>query len=206
VVSVEPSWVILGVVVISGIFGLFQIPIWQGCVMAGIILGRALLTWGQSLVIGWANRLYVMGRFVLQGGLSSEEPGAVLAQVHELPLLLSTNEDQLYFMLGLFSFLVVFMYLLGRWCFRIRPRAFGPLLIYRVSLVRRLLACGLGAINGYLIIHSLAPLLFPQTETVIRVPSSQLTSLLDDNLILILIAFALITVVIGLQASGRGRG
>lgn len=205
-VSVEPSWVILGAVIISGIFGLFQIPVWQGCVMVGVLIGRALLSWGQSLVIGWANRLYLMARFALQGGLSSDDPGAVLAQVRELPLLISTDEDELYLMLGLFSFLVIFMYLLGRWRFRIRPSAFEPLLIYRVSLVRRLLACGLGAINGYLIIHSLAPLLFPQTETVIKVPSGQLTSLLDENLILILIGFALITVVIGLQASGQSQG
>jgi len=205
VVSVEPCWIILGAVILGGIFGLFQIPVWQGCVTVGIIVGRMLLTWGQGVVIGWVNRLYVMSRFALQGGLTSDDPGTLLAELRRLPPLVGTDKEVLRLMVGLFSLLVTCMYLFGRWRFRIRPRPFGPLLIYEVSPVSRLLACGLGAINGYLIIHSLAPFLLPQTETVVKVPSGQLISLLDRNLIPILIGFALITIVIGLQASGQSE-
>lgn len=205
-VSVDPSWVILGAVILGGLFGLFQIPVWQGCVMIGVVMGRALMTWGQSLVISWANKLAVMVRFALEGGLVADDPGAVFAEVRELPSLVATDQDKLHFTLALFSFLVIFMYLFGRWRFRIRPRAFGPLLIYRVSRLRRLMACGLGAINGYLIAHFLVPLLFPQPETVIKVPSGQLASLLDEKLVLVLIGFILILIIFGLQLSGQSQG
>lgn len=205
-VSVEPSWVILGAVILGGFVGLLQKPAWQGCAMAGIVIGRALLTWGQSLVIGWANKLCVMVRFVLGGGLTSEDPGAVFAQVRKLPPLIATDQEKLRFTLALFGFIVVFTYLIGRWRFRIRPVVFGPLLIYRISIIQRLLACGLGAINGYLIAHFLVPLLLPQAEMIVKLPSSQIAALLKEKMVLVLIGFVIILIVFGLQASGRSRG
>jgi hypothetical protein len=198
--------VVLGVVILGGLFGLFQIPVWQACLMAGIVVGRVLTTWGQSLVIGWANRLSAMARFALQGGLIADDPGAVFAEVRSLPPLIGTEQHKLRFTLALFGWLPIFMYLLGRWRFRIRPTAFGPLLIYRVSRRRRLMACGLGVINGYLIARFLVPLLFPQPEMVIKVPSGEVVSILDENLALVLVGFVLILIVFGLQASGRSRG
>lgn len=204
-VSVEPSWVVWGAVILGGLFGLFQIPAWQGCVMAGIVIGRALMAWGQSLVISWANKLSVMVRFALQGGLTADDPGVVFASVRELPPLIATDQHELQFTLALFSFLVIFMYLFGRWRFRIRPTAHGPLLIYPISRLRRLMACALGAINGYLLAHVLVPLLFPQAETVIKVPGDRLASRLDENLVLVIIGLVLVLIIFGLQASGRGQ-
>jgi len=206
VVSVEPSWVILGAVILGVLFGLFQIPVWQGCVMVGVVIGRALMTWGQSLVVSWANKLYVVVRFALQGGLTADDPGAVFAKVRKLSPLIATDQDKLHFTLALFGFLVFLMYFLGRLRFRIRPTFFGPIMIFRISWKRRLLACGLGAINGYLIAHFLIPLLFPQPETVIKVSSGQLANLLDENLVLVLIGFILMLIIFGLQASGRSQG
>lgn len=204
-VSVEPSWVILGAVIIGGLVGLLQKPAWQGCAMAGIVIGRALLTWGQSLVIGWVNKLYVMVRFVLGGGLTSDNPGAVFAEVRKLPALIATDQEKLRFTLAFFGSIVILTYLIGRWRFRIRPVAFGPLLIYRISTIQRLMACGLGAINGYLIAHFLIPLLFPQAETIVKLPSSQIAALLEEKLALVLIVFVVILIIFGLQASGRSR-
>ena len=135
----------------------------------------------------------------------SDDPSGVLASVRDLPPMIGTGDDELYFMLGVYGLLVVAMYLLGRWRFPVRPTPFGPLLIYPVPIGRRLLACGLGAVNGYMIIHSLAPFLLSEGETVIKLPSGQLTSLLDDNLVLVLVGFTLILIVFGLQASGRCR-
>lgn len=204
--TVEPSWVVLGAVILGGLFGLFQIPVWQACVTAGIVIGRVLTTWGRPVIVGWANKLSAMSRFALQGGLTAEDPGAVFAGVRDVPPLIATEQDTLRLTLALFSCLPALMYLIARWRFRIRPTAFGPLLVYRVSKRRRLMACGLGGINGYLIAYFLVPLLFPQPEAIIRVPSGQVVRILDENLVLVLIGFVLILIIFGLQTSGRSRG
>ena len=203
--SVDPSWVMLGAVIAGGLLGLFQIPVWQGCAMAGIIVGRVLTTWGQNLAINWADRLSVMVRFALRGGLTADDPGAVLTSVRQLPSLSATDQGRLNFILALFSLPVILMYLVGRWRFRERPTALGPFSIYPVSFRRRLMASGLGAINGYLIARFLVPLLFPKANTVITVASGPVVSLLDENLVLVLTGFVLILIVYGLQASGRSR-
>jgi len=196
----------LGAVILGGLFGLFQIPVWQGCLMAGIVIGRVLVTWGRGPAMGLADRLSVMARFALQGGLTADDPGAVLASVGELPSTLATDGGKAQFALGLFVLPVILVYLLGRWRFRARASAFGPFLVYPVSFRRRLMACGLGGINGYLIARFLLPLLLPGRDTVITVPSGQVVSLLDQNLVLVLIGFVLILIIFGLQASGRSQG
>ncbi|MEA3346346.1 MAG: hypothetical protein U9Q78_08945 [Chloroflexota bacterium] len=172
--------------------------------MIGIVIGWALKLWGQPLAIKWANKIYMMINFVLQGGLTADDPSTVFAEVRGISLISST-QDKLYFILALFGFLVIFTYLLGRCIFHLRPTFFGPIMTFRISWGQRFIASGLGAINSYLIARFLIPLLLPPPEAVIKIPSGRTTELLDKNLELVIIGFVIILVIFGLQASGHSR-
>ena len=173
--------------------------------MLGIILGRVLTTWGQPRTTLWTNKMAILVRFALRGGLTTDDPGALLSKVRELSPFIETRQSRSHFSVALFGFLVVITYLIGRWRFRVRPTSLGPLTIYPVSRTQRIMAGGLGAINGYLLAHSLIPLLFPQETTIIQVPSGQLSSLLDEELELVIIGFILILILFGLQRASRSR-
>jgi len=205
VVTVDPSWVVLGAVSLGALLGLFQLPAWQLCVLAGIILGRVSTAWGQSLAMRWTNKLWMLVRFALRGGLATDDPGAVLAAVREMSPLIATRQGRSRLSLALFGFWVIAMYLFGRWRWRVRPTVFGPLLVYPVPRLHRLIAGTLGAINGYLMARFLIPLLFPETEAVIKVPRAQLTYLLNEKMDMVVIGLVLVLILLGLQASGRGQ-
>jgi hypothetical protein len=205
VVTVQPSWIVLGTAILGGLIGLFQMPQWQLSVLLGIVLGRLLTTVGRPLTAYWANRLSLLVRFALRGGLSGDDPGAVLAKVRELPPLVGGDGSSSLFSLVLFGSSVIATYLFGRWRFRPRPANFGPLLIYPVSKLQRIVSGGLGAINGYLIARFLIPLVFPGTETIVKVPGTQLTTFLDNRLHVVAMGFVLVMILLGLQASSRGR-
>jgi hypothetical protein len=204
--SVEPSWVVLGAVILGGLIGLFQIPVWQGWVTVGIFLGRLLMTWGQDLAVDGAESLSALVTFLLQGGVTAEDPGALLAELRELPSSVASDDGESRFILGLFSLPVTLMYLLGRWRNRDKPTAWGPFSIYSMPLRRRLASAGLGATNGYLIARFLLPLLAPEAGTGAQVPADEVIRLMDENVALVAIGFVLILIVLGLQASGRARG
>lgn len=205
-VSVQPSWIVLGAVILGGLVGLLQMPVWQGWVTAGIVLGRVLMTWGQGPAVDWAGRLSALVTFVLEGGLTAEDPGAVLADLRELPLPTASDDGTPRFLLGLFSSPVILMYLVGRWRNRSKPTVWGPFSIYSLPLRRRLVSAGLGGINGYLLARFLLPLLAATADSDIKVPADEVVHLMDENVTLVAIGFVLILIVLGLQASGRARG
>jgi uncharacterized membrane protein (UPF0136 family) len=62
VVTVQPSWIVLGTAILGGLIGLFQMPQWQLSVLLGIVLGRLLTTVGRPLTAYWANRLSLLVR------------------------------------------------------------------------------------------------------------------------------------------------
>lgn len=194
---------ILSLIIISGLIGLGQGPVWEGYMTAGIILGHLALTKFKEFLVNWVNRLYVMAQFALRGGLAAEEPGPILAEARELPLPIATDRHELIFTLATFAFLVFLVYIIGRWLSPRRPKLFGPLLIYSMPFAKRLLGAGLGAINGYLIAYFVIPRLFPEPETTITIPSGLASDFLSTKLPYLAIGFMIVILVLGLKASSK---
>jgi hypothetical protein len=205
-VSVEPSWMVMGAVILGGIVGLFQIPVWQGWATAGIVLGRVLMTWGQAPATSWADSLSALITFLVQGGLKADDPASLLSELRGLSSTLGDDEGGSSLGAALFGLPVILMYLVGRWRNRTSPTAWGPFSIYSLSRRRRLASTGLGAINGYLVARFLLPLLGSSPNAVVAVRSDEVIRLMDENWTVVVIGFVLIVIILGLQASDSTRG
>jgi len=201
--TLNHAYFIGGIIALFGLIGFWQVPAWEGCVMAGIVIAQLVFKWYEDTLVGWANKLYTMVRFALKGGLTAEDPGPILAEVRNLPSLIATDRHRLIFVLGTFALVALLAYIFGRVFFPHRPKAVGPLLIYKMPFAKRVVGGLLGAINGYLITYFVTPKLFPEAETTITFPSGLAGEFLGAKLPLVIAGFLIVVLLLGLKASSR---
>jgi len=191
--SLGKDMMLLVIIFLFGLMG-FQRGVSQELFsLGGIFIGYVLGIRNTDLLVPVANRVHKMLLFALKGGFVAEDVDAVMAQIQQAKPLIATPQDRLNFGTAVFVFFFFLLWAIGS---VVRKRA-------KEKLSSRLLGALLGAINGYLTLYFVLPRHFPSPEVTIRIPSQDLTSFLSEHLPLVVVAFSLLVIVLGLQASAR---
>jgi hypothetical protein len=135
-----------------------------------------------------------MAMFALKGGLASDDPSSILAEMADLTPPVTTDADRLVLGTVAFVSIVLAFYLLGE--FVVDPPK---------AVSQRLSGIVLAGVNGYFIAYFLAPRHLPTPQTTIRFSTSGMIALLTQNLTKVVLAFVIILIVLGLQMSTRPR-
>lgn len=171
-------------------------------ILSLFIMGTiALLNNYFDSLVAWANRLYRMAIFALKGGLATEDPVAIWNNVKKLSPIVETQQDKLIFTVATLGFAVILGYAMGSAAKAKLSMPSISLLWRPAALLPHLLGALGGAVNGYLVVNYLLPRLLTEPTTVILVPASKVSEVLNVNLVNVAIAILLIIVIVGLQAS-----
>jgi hypothetical protein len=164
--------------------------------MVGIGIGALLSGWLARALAPQINRMYRLGRFALEGGLSGEDPAAAWRRIGAMPDLVQSADDRLFVSVVIFCLIVLTAYLWGQ------RRAPAPFV-----LLPRLLGLLAGALNGFLVCYYLVPLVFPKPRAIIAVSSGDVRDVLASGQTLAFVAVSLVAILIAFglyNASGAG--
>jgi hypothetical protein len=187
-------YLIVGFVVLFGLMGLRRGVFRELLSLLGVFLAIVVGKWGTSFLEPWVNRAYRMAMFALKGGLASDDPSSILAEMADLTPPVTTDADRLVLGTVAFVSIVLAFYLLGE--FVVDPPK---------AVSQRLSGIVLAGVNGYFIAYFLAPRHLPTPQTTIRFSTSGMIALLTQNLTKVVLAFVIILIVLGLQMSTRPR-
>jgi len=190
----DQLYLIVGFVVLFGLMGLRRGVFRELLALVGVFLGTMVGRWGAPFLEPWVNRFYQLGMFALRGGLATDDPASVLAEMGDLTLLVSSESDLLILGTIAFVLIVLTFYLLGEFVVD-SPKTWS----------QRLSGVVLAGASGYFIAYFLAPRHLPAPETTIRFSTEDLLALLTQNLIKVVLAFVVILIILGLQMSTRPR-
>ena len=185
---------ILGFVVLFGLMGLRRGVFRELLALVGVFLAIVVGGGGARFLEPWVNRFYKLGMFALRGGLATDDPASVLAEMGDLTLLVTTDSDRLILGTVAFALIVLAFYLLGEFVVD-SPKTWS----------QRLSGIVLAGASGYFIAYFLAPRHLPAPETTIRFSTEGLLALLTQNLIKVVLAFVVILIILGLQMSTRPK-
>jgi hypothetical protein len=187
-------YLVIGLVVLFGLMGLRRGVLRELLSLFGVFLAIVVGRWGTSFLEPWVNRSYKMTMFALKGGLASDDPSGILAEMGALTPPITTDADRLVLGTVAFASVVLGFYLLGE--FVVDPPK---------AISQRLSGIVLAGVNGYFIAYFLAPRHLLTPQTTIRFSASGMIDLLTRNLIKVVLAFVIILIVLGLQMSTRPR-
>jgi len=194
VIDLDQLHLIVGFVVLFGLMGLRRGVFRELLALVGVFLATMVGRWGAPFLEPWVNRFYQLGMFALRGGLATDDPASVLAEMGDLTLLVSSESDLLILGTTAFVLIVLTFYLLGEFVVD-SPKTWS----------QRLSGIVLAGASGYFIAYFLAPRHLPAPETTIRFSTEDLLALLTQNLIKVVLAFVVILIILGLQMSTRPR-
>jgi hypothetical protein len=187
-------YLVIGLVVLFGLMGLRRGVFRELLSLFGVFLAIVVGRWGTSFLEPWVNRSYKMTMFALKGGLASDDPSGILAEMGALTPPITTDADRLVLGTMAFASVVLGFYLLGE--FVVDPPK---------AISQRLSGIVLAGVNGYFIAYFLVPRHLLTPQTTIRFSASGMIDLLTRNLIKVVLAFVIILIVLGLQMSTRPR-
>ncbi len=168
----------------------------------GIIIAYAFLRWGEDFLVNWTNKFHKLFLFAVKGGLAAEDPTTIWPGVANLPPLIQSDSDKLFFRLLVFISLVFLAYIVGNRIISSNTDTFGPLAIYsKLPLLSRILGLATGLMEGFLISYFVIPQLFPKRETVVRLPTGDVTTFLSQNLALVAVGFMAVLIAFGLRSA-----
>jgi len=152
----------------------------------GMLLARVLVPRLSKQI----NSLYKMGHFAF--AVTSSDPGAAWQQAQNAPDLIQTSADLQFVSLLVFVGVVLASYLWGQ------SRVAGAF-----SLPSKVLGVVAGGINGFLVAYYVCPILLPESEAVVRVPSGEINAALSSTrtVALVVVAILVILIALGLRAS-----
>ena len=162
--------------------------------LVGVFLAIVVGGGGARFLEPWVNRFYKLGMFALRGGLATDDPASVLAEMGDLTPLVTTDSDRLILGTVAFALIVLAFYLLGEFVVD-SPKTWS----------QRLSGIVLAGASGYFIAYFLAPRHLPAPETTIRFSTEGLLALLTQNLIKVVLAFVVILIILGLQLSTKPK-
>jgi uncharacterized membrane protein required for colicin V production len=164
--------------------------------MVGIGIGALLSGWLARTLAPQINRLYRLGRYALEVGLSGEDPGVAWRRIGATPDLVQATENVSSASVVVFCLIVLVAFMWGQR--RVAaPHAFLP----------RLLGMLAGALNGFLVCYYLVPLVFPTPRAIIAVQSGGIRNVLTGGQTPALVAVSLVAILIAFglhSASGPG--
>lgn len=157
-----------------------------------IILGPLLAPWLAVVLVPWVNRFYKLFMFARFGGLATDDFGAVMERVKQVPPLVCTPAD--LFRLGVVVCLAAIAagYLLGQW--RVKAPA---------DRIARLLGAVIGTVNGYLLVRILVDQVWPTQFVAIVVPLGSVAQLFQAQTAAVLIVAFMAIVVLALQRAQK---
>jgi uncharacterized membrane protein required for colicin V production len=194
VIYLNQFYLFIGFIVLFGLMGLRRGISRELLTLVGVFLATAVGEWGAPFLKPWVNRYYKLVMFSLKGGLVTENPASVLAEIEGLKLPVTTAHDLLILGTAAFGLVVLAFYLLGE--FVIKPPK---------KASQRLLGLVLAGMNGYFIAYFLVPRHLPTPQTTIRFSTSGMMDLLSQNLIKVVLALVLVLIFLGLQMSTRPK-
>jgi hypothetical protein len=194
VIDLDQLYLIIGFIVLFGLMGLRRGVFRELLTLLGVFLAIVVGKWGTSFLEPWVNRFYKLIMFALKGGLITDDPSSVLAEMGVLTPLVTTDSDRLILGTVVFALVILAFYLLGEYV--IDPPK---------KISQRLAGVILAGVNGYFIAYFLVPRHLPTPQTTIRFSTSGMIDLLARNLIIVVLIFVIILIVLGLQMSTKPR-
>jgi hypothetical protein len=194
VIDLDQLYLIIGFIVLFGLMGLRRGVFRELLTLLGVFLAIVVGKWGTSFLEPWVNRFYKLIMFALKGGLVTDDPSSVLAEMGVLTPLVTTDSDRLILGTVVFALVILAFYLLGEYV--IDPPK---------KISQRLAGVILAGVNGYFIAYFLVPRHLPTPQTTIRFSTSGMIDLLARNLIIVVLIFVIILIVLGLQMSTKPR-
>jgi hypothetical protein len=194
VINLDQLYLIIGFIVLFGLMGLRRGVLRELLTLLGVFLAIVVGKWGASFLEPWVNRFYKLIMFALKGGLITDDPSSVLAEMGVLTPLVTTDSDRLILGTVVFALVILAFYLLGEYV--IDPPK---------KISQRLAGVILAGVNGYFIAYFLVPRHLPTPQTTIRFSTSGMIDLLARNLIIVVLIFVIILIVLGLQMSTKPR-
>jgi hypothetical protein len=194
--------VLLAMGTVFGLIGFLRGVAREIITTVGIIIAYLVIVAGESFLLDWTNKFHKLAVFALRGGLTADDPTAIWPEVRDLPALIETDGEKLIFRVFVFVLLVVLAYIVGNRLLSSRAATFGPLAIYPgLPIVSRLLGLTAGLIDGYLIAYFVIPEVFPEGETIIRLPTGTVAGFLSQNVVFVFIGFVVVLIVYGLRSA-----
>jgi uncharacterized membrane protein len=194
--------VLLAIGAVFGLMGFLRGVAREIITTIGIIIAYVVIRWGESFLMRWTNKFHKLVVFAFRGGLTADDPTAIWPQVRDLPGLIESDGEKLMFRLFVFVSLVILAYIVGNRFLSSRTDTFGPLAIYPgLSLLSRLLGLTTGLIEGYLIAYFVLPEVFPEAETVIRLPTGDVAGFLGQNVAFVFVGFLVVLIAFGLRSA-----
>lgn len=134
---------VVGVVILLfGVIGFARGWFREVAALAGLVLGWMLVLLGGRLLVALVDRVYLMVAYTARGGFDAADPGALLRQLRDNPLVDPAHPDPLYAIV--FALVVIAAYGGGT---RYAP---AP-----ESVAAQLLGVPIGLMNGYLLAYAL---------------------------------------------------
>ena len=193
-IDLNQLYLITGLVVLFGLMGLRRGVFRELLTLVGVFLATVVGRWGAPFLEPWVNRFSKLIMFALKGGLVTDDPASVLAEMGDLTPPVTTDSDRLILGTAAFALIILAFYLLGE--FVVDPPK---------AISQRLSGIVLAGVNGYFIAYFLAPRHLPTPRTTIRFSTSDMIDLLTQNLIKVVLAFVIVLIVLGLQMSTKPR-
>jgi len=194
VIDLNQLYLIVGFVVLFGVMGLRRGAFRELLALVGVLLATVVGKWGAPSLEPWVNRIHKLAMFALKGGLATDDPAGVLAEIGDLTPPVTSDSDRLILGTIAFVLIVLAFYLLGEFVVD-SPKKWS----------QRLSGIVLGGVSGYFIAYFLAPRHLPAPETTIRFSTEGLLDLLTQNSVKAVLAFVIILIVLGLQMSTKPR-
>ncbi|MFN8499986.1 MAG: CvpA family protein [Anaerolineae bacterium] len=201
-----PADLVLIVIVATAIYGFFRGARRELTVTIFIILGYILSLFFINQIIYLINRFYFLLRFALAGGLTAENPAAVLEQVKGISPLISTDQGIIVAQFIVFFTTVFIGWLISRRVRHVLTRFGWATLTRPPDLLARLAGLVAGAINGYLILYYIVSRGIQGIQAVLVVPTFATSLLQQQWLFLIGILLIAVIIVVGFDRARGGRG
>lgn len=190
------QYAVMGIIVcLFGLIGLLRGVRRELFVSAAIVLAVLVVGATSGTLVSPINRMYRMVQFVVQGGMSAENPAAQWQEIGAGPGLVGTPRGEDALQVFMFAVVVLSGYLLGK---RFGAQPFG--------IIPRILGLFIGLFNGFGITYFLLPLVFPEPRAMIEIPTGEVQTTLTqpEFLAQLVVLFIFVMIALGLySASGR---
>ena len=193
-IDLNQRYLVIGLAFLFGLMGLRRGVFRELLTLFGVFLGIVVGRWGAPFLEPWVNRFYKLIMFAVKGGLVTDDPSSILAEIGHLKLPVTTDSDRLILGTVAFVLIVLAFYLLGE--FVIDPPK---------NMSQRLSGIVLAGASGYFIAYFLVPRHLPTPRATIRFSTSDLMNLLTQNLTKVMLVFVIVLIILGLQMSTRPR-